>query len=43
LGRFPQQGDLVQVDGHRLEVVEVEGRRASRIRVTPAAHAEHVE
>ena len=43
LGRFPQQGDLVQVDGHRLEVVEVEGRRASRIRVTPAAHTEHVE
>jgi putative hemolysin len=37
LGRFPQQGDLIQVDGHRLEVVEVEGRRASRIRVTPAA------
>jgi putative hemolysin len=36
LGRFPQPGDLIQVDGHRLEVVEVEGRRASRIRVTPA-------
>ena len=39
LGRFPQLGDVVQVDGHGLEVVEVEGRRASRIRVTPAAHA----
>jgi putative hemolysin len=37
LGRFPQPGDLIQVDGHGLEVVEVEGRRASRIRVTPAA------
>ena len=37
LGRFPSSGDLVQVNGHRLEVVEVEGRRASRIRVVPAA------
>jgi putative hemolysin len=37
LGRFPQRGDRIQVDGHRLEVVEVEGRRASRIRVTPVA------
>ena len=36
LGRFPTHGDLVQVNGHRLEVVEVEGRRASRIRVVPA-------
>ena len=36
LGRFPAHGDLVQVNGHRLEVVEVEGRRASRIRVVPA-------
>jgi putative hemolysin len=36
LGRFPSFGDLVQVNGHRLEVVEVEGRRASRIRVVPA-------
>ena len=36
LGRFPLVGDRVQVNGHRLEVVEVEGRRASRIRVTPA-------
>jgi putative hemolysin len=35
LGRFPHPGDRVRVDGHRLEVVEVEGRRASRIRVTP--------
>ncbi len=35
LGRFPQPGDRIRVDGHRLEVVEVEGRRAARIRVTP--------
>ena len=40
LGRFPSHGDLVQVNGHRLEVVEVEGRRASRIRVVPAAGEE---
>jgi putative hemolysin len=39
LGRFPQPGDLVLVDGHRLEVVEIEGRRASRIRVMPTAPA----
>ncbi|MFL6181866.1 MAG: hemolysin family protein [Actinomycetes bacterium] len=39
LGRFPQLADVIQVDGHRLEVVEVEGRRASRIRVTPGTHA----
>ena len=39
LGRFPQPGDRLQVDGHRLEVVEVDGRRASRIRVTPSAPA----
>ncbi|HEX5017935.1 MAG TPA: hemolysin family protein [Actinomycetes bacterium] len=43
LGRFPQPGDRIQVDGHRLEVVEVDGRRASRIRVTPAAQGERVE
>jgi putative hemolysin len=37
LGRFPQPGDRLQVDGHRLEVVEVDGRRASRIRVSPSS------
>jgi putative hemolysin len=35
LGRFPQVGDRLSVNGHRIEVAEVEGRRASRIRVTP--------
>jgi putative hemolysin len=43
LGRFPTVGDVVQVDGHRLEVVDVDGRRASRIRVTPAITAETSE
>ncbi len=35
LGRFPRRGDRVRVNGHSLDVVEVEGRRASRVRVTP--------
>lgn len=33
LGRVPRLGDAVPVDGHELEVTEVEGRRATRIRV----------
>ena len=37
LGRFPELGDVVRVDGHKLEVTQVEGRRAERIRVTPGA------
>lgn len=43
LGRFPTTGDVVQVDGHRLEVIDVDGRRASRIRVTPAIATETSE
>jgi putative hemolysin len=35
LGRVPRVGDVVRVDGHQLEVVAVDGRRAARIRVTP--------
>ena len=35
LGHVPRVGDLVRVDGHQLEVVVVDGRRAARIRVTP--------
>jgi putative hemolysin len=35
LGRVPRLGDWIEVDGHRLDVVAVDGRRASRIRVTP--------
>jgi putative hemolysin len=35
LGRFPELGDIVAVNGHRLEVTKVDGRRAERIRVTP--------
>jgi putative hemolysin len=36
LGRFPEAGDEVTVDGHRLVVTKVDGRRADRIRVAPA-------
>ncbi|HVQ87834.1 MAG TPA: hemolysin family protein [Actinomycetes bacterium] len=35
LGRFPELGDQVTVGSHLLEVIEVDGRRAERIRVTP--------
>lgn len=34
LGRVPLLGDAVTVDGHRFEVVELDGRRVSRVRVT---------
>ena len=35
LGHVPRLGEAVEVDGHRLEVSELDGRRASRVRVTP--------
>jgi putative hemolysin len=35
VGRLPRVGDHVEHDGFRLEVTEVEGRRAARVRVTP--------
>ena len=35
IGRVPRLGDWIEVDGNRLEVVVVDGRRASRIKVTP--------
>lgn len=35
LGRLGQLGDSVAIDGHRLEIVQVEGRRITRIRVAP--------
>ena len=36
LGRLPATGDEVEVEGYRLRVTVVDGRRAARIRVTPA-------
>ena len=35
LGHVPRTGEAVEVDGHRLEVCELDGRRVSRVRVTP--------
>jgi putative hemolysin len=35
LGHVPRNGEAVEVDGHRLEVTELDGRRVSRVRVTP--------
>jgi putative hemolysin len=35
LGRLPGPGDAVEVDGHRLEVLALDGRRASRLVVRP--------
>jgi putative hemolysin len=35
LGHVPRLGEAVEVDGHRLEVTELDGRRVSRVRVTP--------
>jgi putative hemolysin len=32
LGRLPRVGDTVDVEGCRLEVLTVDGRRASRLR-----------
>lgn len=37
LGRLPRVHDRVAHDGFDLEVVEVDGRRAARVRVTPPA------
>jgi putative hemolysin len=39
LGHLPQLGETVEVDGHRLAVSELDGRRVARVRVsaTPAA------
>jgi putative hemolysin len=34
-GRLPRAGDVVEHDGFRLAVTEVDGRRAARIRITP--------
>jgi putative hemolysin len=35
LGHVPRVGEAVEVDGHRLEVSELDGRRVARVRVTP--------
>ncbi|RBY93473.1 hypothetical protein DQ237_17840 [Blastococcus sp. TF02-8] len=35
LGRLPEVGDTVEVEGRRIEVVELDGRRIARILVSP--------
>jgi putative hemolysin len=35
LGRLPAMGDAVEVNGHRLTVTEMDGRRIARVRVSP--------
>ena len=35
LGRLPRAGDRVEHAGYRLEIIEIDGRRAARIRITP--------
>ena len=41
LGHVPRTGEAVEVDGHRLAVTELDGRRVARVRVTPlVGHAE---
>jgi putative hemolysin len=39
LGRIPEVGDTVEYAGHRLVVVDVDGRRVSRVRVQPTPPA----
>jgi magnesium and cobalt exporter, CNNM family len=34
LGRLPRQGDAVEIDGLRLKVTKLDGRRIARVRVT---------
>jgi putative hemolysin len=40
LGHVPRIGEAVEVDGHRLEVSELDGRRVARVRVTPLVQPE---
>ncbi|MCU1691536.1 MAG: hypothetical protein JWM64_627 [Frankiales bacterium] len=37
LGRLPRRGDVVEVDGWVLEVLELDGRRVDRVRLTEPA------
>jgi putative hemolysin len=43
LGRLPGEGDSVTVDGHRLEVLALDGHRVARIRLTPEASTNELD
>jgi len=38
LGHVPRQGEAIEAVGHRLEVIALDGRRISRVRVTRVVH-----
>ena len=40
LGRLPEIGDSIEVEGRTLTVLELDGRRISRLRVSPAPEPE---
>jgi CBS domain containing-hemolysin-like protein len=40
LGEVPEVGNSVEVDGHRITVTEMDGRRIARLRIAPAARPE---
>jgi putative hemolysin len=42
LGHLPQVGEMTVVNGHRLSVTEMDGRRVARVRVTPPPAPEAV-
>jgi putative hemolysin len=41
LGRLPRSGDAVELDGIRLKVAKMDGRRIARVRVTVLADDDH--
>jgi putative hemolysin len=43
LGEVPQVGNSVEVDGQRITVTEMDGRRIARLRIAPAARPEAPE
>ena len=41
LGKLPQVGDQVEIERHLMQVLEIDGRRASRLRVEPLPEPDH--
>ena len=42
LGRYPQAGDLVELEGAKAEALETKGERARRIRLMPDTDSQEV-